>query len=122
MIAATGNAMPVLVSHADTATLGDFIDAGATHFLTSPHGEGELLQALRCAERHAERVAGNRADVVRAAPLGWPAQPGSKRTEPTAALASLIGHDGALAWRTALAMPAPAARRTEQGCVGHEGV
>src|SRR3546814_9223708 len=88
MIAATGNAMPVLVSHADTATLGDFIDAGATHFLTSPHGEGELLQALRCAERHAERVAGNRADVVRAAPLGWHAQPRSE--EHTSELQSLM--------------------------------
>src|SRR3546814_17089386 len=93
MIAATGNAMLVLVSHADTATLGDFIDAGATHFLTSPHGEGELLQALRCAERHAERVAGKRADVVRAAQLGWQAQPGRQRIEPTAAVASLIGDE-----------------------------
>ncbi|WP_425454900.1 putative bifunctional diguanylate cyclase/phosphodiesterase [Hephaestia caeni] len=110
MIAATGNAMLVLVSHTDVAALGDFIEAGATHFLTSPHGEGELLQALRCAERHAERVAGNRADVVRAAPLGWHAQPGSKRIEPTAALASLIGNGGALAWRTALAMLAPGER------------
>src|SRR3546814_11780627 len=58
MIAATGNAMPVLVSHADTATLGDFLDACATHFLTSPPGVGSLLQALICAQLHALRVAG----------------------------------------------------------------
>src|SRR3546814_19362891 len=110
MIAATGNAMLVLVSHADTATLGDFIDAGATHFLTSPHGEGELLQALSGAERHAERVAGTRADVVRADPLGWNAQPGSKRIEPTAALASQIWNAGAVGGRTAREKRAPAAR------------
>ncbi|HVI97825.1 MAG TPA: GGDEF domain-containing phosphodiesterase [Sphingomonas sp.] len=111
MIAATGNAMLVLVSRTDTAALGDFVDAGATHFLASPHGEGELLQALRCAERHVERVAGSRAGVARAAPLGWRVQAGGATIEPTPALAALIGSGRAIGPRAALAMLAPGERR-----------
>ncbi|MCM8732131.1 EAL domain-containing protein [Hephaestia sp. GCM10023244] len=111
MIAATGNAMLVLVAQTDTAALGEFIDAGATHFLASPHGEDALLQALRCAERHAERVAGSGAGGPRAAPLGWRILPGSTRIEPTPALASLIGSGGAIGWRAALAMLLPGERQ-----------
>jgi len=57
-VAAQGGAMLVLLSRGDSAALADFHDAGATHFLMSPHGEAEFLQALRFAARHAERLGG----------------------------------------------------------------
>nr|WP_254447450.1 GGDEF domain-containing phosphodiesterase [Sphingomonas sp. ID1715] len=48
----------VLLSRNDVARLGDVFAAGATHYLASPFNEAELLQALRFAARHAERLGG----------------------------------------------------------------
>ena len=50
-------ALLVLVSRDDVGSLQAFYDAGATHFLVSPFTEFELVQALRFAWRHAERLA-----------------------------------------------------------------
>ncbi|MDB5703513.1 MAG: diguanylate cyclase [Sphingomonas bacterium] len=70
-IAANGGALLVLVSRGDVAAIGQFFDAGATHFLASPFGESEFLQALRYAARHAERMAGEWRASGPAEPLGW---------------------------------------------------
>jgi diguanylate cyclase len=63
-IATNGAAMLVLVSRGDVGALADFHDAGATHFLVSPHSEAEFLQALRYALRHAERLTGRTAVLL----------------------------------------------------------
>jgi diguanylate cyclase (GGDEF)-like protein len=55
-VEANAAAMLVLLSRNDGARLNDVFAAGATHFLASPFGEAELLQALRFAARHAQRV------------------------------------------------------------------
>jgi len=100
MIAATGNAMLVLVE--TEAEIADFYDAGATHFLVAP-GETELLQTLRFAERHVRRVAGSRGPrVAGAAPLGWRALPGVRSIELLPAVAALLGSAPTIGWRTAL--------------------
>jgi len=52
----------VLVSRGDVEAIGEFFDAGATQFLASPASEGELVQALRFAGRHAARAAGGTID------------------------------------------------------------
>ncbi len=53
---ANGAALLVLLSKTDIERIEAFFEAGATHFLASPFGESELVQALRFAERHADRV------------------------------------------------------------------
>lgn len=55
-VEANAAALLVLLSRNDVARLDDVFAAGATHFLASPFGAGELLQALRFAARHAQRV------------------------------------------------------------------
>lgn len=55
-VEANAAAMLVLLSRNDVTRLNDVFAAGATHFLASPFGEPELLQALRFAARHAQRV------------------------------------------------------------------
>ncbi len=70
-IASNGGALIVLVSRGDVGALGAFFDAGATHFLASPFGDTEFLQALRYAARHAERMAGEWRASGPAEPLGW---------------------------------------------------
>ena len=72
VIAANGGALLVLVSRGDVPEVGTFFDAGATHFLSSPHSEDEFIQALRFAARHAERMAGDWRTAQRSTdPLGW---------------------------------------------------
>jgi diguanylate cyclase (GGDEF)-like protein len=107
MIAATGNAMLVLLD--EPGAIGDFYDAGATHFLTAP-AEAELLQALRFAERHVRRVAVTRGPRS-AALLGWRADPAQGAIELTPALATLLGCEAMIGPRAALGMIAPAERR-----------
>jgi diguanylate cyclase (GGDEF)-like protein len=51
-------ALLVLLSKADAAGLDEMFGLGATHFLVAPFSDGELLQALRYAGRHAERLGG----------------------------------------------------------------
>lgn len=85
---ATGAALVAMVSRGDIGRVGAFYDAGATHFLASPIGEIELQQALRFAERLAERLGHLReAAEPPAEPLGWRFDPGSGAVRLTPALA-----------------------------------
>ena len=61
-VATNGAALLVLVSRGDVEAIGEFFDAGATQFLASPASEGELVQALRFAGRHAARASGGAID------------------------------------------------------------
>lgn len=54
---ANAAALFILLSRGDVERLDECHAAGATHYLASPFGEAELGQALRFAERHAERLA-----------------------------------------------------------------
>ncbi len=95
VIAANGGALLVLVSRGDVAEIGTFFDAGATHFLSSPHSEQEFIQSLRFASRHAERMAGDwRRTVIAEEPLGWRYHRRLRQLSLTPALAELIDHDG----------------------------
>ena len=70
-------ALLMLLSRNDVAMLDEVFLAGATHYLASPFGDAEFTQALRFAERHAERLTGGSSgslDRARAAVsemLGW---------------------------------------------------
>ncbi|MBX3594567.1 bifunctional diguanylate cyclase/phosphodiesterase [Sphingomonas sp.] len=89
---AAGGALLALVSRGDAARLGEFHDAGATHFLASPMREVEFVQALRFAERHARRVGGEApATAGGADPLGWRYDPARDSIQVTPALAALLG-------------------------------
>lgn len=92
-IEANGGALLVLVSRGDIGLLGDFHDAGATHFLASPSSETEFLQMLRFAARYAERMAGEWREVARKRELGWRYDPvpGAARLAP--ALADMLDLD-----------------------------
>lgn len=86
-------ALLVMVSRGDAGALAALLDAGATHFLVSPHGEAEFVESLRYAERHVDRLtargpSGAPADGS-AAPLGWRID-GRRRVKLTAALAELL--------------------------------
>jgi diguanylate cyclase (GGDEF)-like protein len=58
--------------------------AGATHYLASPFNEAELLQALRFAARHAERLGGatGRTVIDPAEQLGWTYEKGELAMTP----------------------------------------
>ncbi|MBX9797109.1 MAG: bifunctional diguanylate cyclase/phosphodiesterase [Sphingomonas sp.] len=86
--AARGAALLVLVSRGDTGSVAAFHDAGATHFLSSPHSEVEFVQALRFAARHAERLAAPMRESEPAQPLGWRLE--GRRLVLTPALAALL--------------------------------
>ena len=92
-VAANGGALLVLVSRGDTIAIGDFYDAGATHFLASPFGDSEFLQALRYAARHAERMAGDWRASGPAEPLGWRLEVATRALLLTPALARLLDID-----------------------------
>lgn len=79
-------AMLVCVSKTDLSRLGALYDAGATHFLASPFGEEELLQALRFAARGAEPrgVSGGARDLI-----GWRWDPERRRVQLSPLLARL---------------------------------
>jgi diguanylate cyclase (GGDEF)-like protein len=49
-------ALMILIADADRGALADIFAAGATHYLAEPFNDAELVQALRLAERHAERA------------------------------------------------------------------
>lgn len=73
-VEANAAAMLVLLSRNDIARLGDVFAAGATHYLASPFGEQELLQALRFASRHAQRLGGgsfSRAALQQSDSMSW---------------------------------------------------
>jgi diguanylate cyclase (GGDEF)-like protein len=96
-VEANAAAMLVLVSRNDGAALEQFLSEGATHFLASPFGEAELVQAVHFAHRHAERVAGPASHARRSERLAaarresWRWQPGSSTVELSPALARKAG-------------------------------
>ena len=97
VIAANGAALLVLLSRGDVAEVGTFFDAGATHFLSSPHSENEFVQALRFAARHAERLAGDwRRGGIAEEPLGWRYCRSPATLTMTPALAALTGEAATL--------------------------
>jgi diguanylate cyclase (GGDEF)-like protein len=92
-------ALLVLLSRGDSDALDSLYAAGATHFLVSPFSDGQFLQALQYAYRHAERVGGRR-PLRRGEPEGrkgkagtasWRWQPGSQTVELSPALARKAG-------------------------------
>ncbi|TPG15248.1 bifunctional diguanylate cyclase/phosphodiesterase [Sphingomonas koreensis] len=96
VVTVNGGALLALVSATDVAALGEFYDAGATHFLVGPHDPAAFVQALRFAARHVERLAGGwRATEASDKRLGWRWQPGHG-VEPSPVLARLAGVDGPL--------------------------
>lgn len=89
-------ALLVLLSRTDEGALDQFHRLGATHFLVSPFGEGQLVQALRFAHRHAERVGGafrpgRRAVEEPGEGASWRWRPGSRTVELSPALARKAG-------------------------------
>lgn len=101
-VEANGGAMIVLVSRGETATIAALYDAGATHFLASPFNDAELLQALRFAARHAERMAREWQAGPTFAPLGWRYERAAATVALTPALATLLGTDENPSIRTLL--------------------
>ncbi|WP_299327803.1 EAL domain-containing protein [Parasphingopyxis sp.] len=57
-VEANAAALVVLISKTDIAQVDAVFAAGATHYLASPFGEQELVQALRFADRFTERLGG----------------------------------------------------------------
>lgn len=93
-VAARGGSMLVLVSHGDIGQIGTFLDAGATHFLASPHVEEEFVQALRFAARGAERAGGDwHRRPAAVATLGWRYMQSDRRLQLTPSLAALLDVD-----------------------------
>ncbi len=92
-VEANGGAMLALVSRGETATIAALFDAGATHFLASPFSDAELLQALRFAARHAERMAREWQAGPAFAPLGWRYDLASRVLILTPGLSALLGID-----------------------------
>ncbi len=95
-VEANAAALVVLLSRIDEHALDELRQEGATHFLVSPFGEQQVLQALLYAKRHAERVGGSfrigrRAleDAPDAASWRW--EPGSRTVELSPALARQAG-------------------------------
>ncbi|MBV8687864.1 MAG: EAL domain-containing protein [Alphaproteobacteria bacterium] len=89
-------ALLVLLSRTDEAALDGLHAAGATHFLVSPFSEQQLLQTLRFAHRHAERVGGGRPwrksdGEGREPEASWRWEKGSPTVELSPALARRAG-------------------------------
>lgn len=103
VIAANGGALLVLVSRGDVAEVGTLHDAGATHFLSSPHSEDEFIQALRFAARHAARMAGDwRPSREAFDALGWRYDQTHATLRLTAGLADVLGLGESTSARTML--------------------
>ncbi len=74
-VAAVGGALVALLSKNDVGRLDGFFDAGATQFVVSPVGAGELVQAARFALKQAQRLGSD----VRQGPGGGETLAGSLR-------------------------------------------
>ena len=93
-VEANGAAMLLLLSDADSSELAGFFDEGVTHFLKAPFDEEELIQAIRFAARHAQRVSGDRnlpRPIEGDAPVSWRWRRGSRSIELSPALARKAG-------------------------------
>lgn len=106
-VEANAAALLVLISKTDTDRIDAVLAAGATHYLASPFGEQELVQALRFADRYTVRVGGRLHQAVQGVPnvgadLGWSYDPTNGQVKLTAALHAhldLSGEPGdSLSW------------------------
>ena len=98
-VEANAAALLVLISKTDTDRIDAVLAAGATHYLASPFGEQELVQALRFADRYTVRVGGRLHQAVQDVPnagadLGWSYDPTNGQVKLTAALHAHLGADG----------------------------
>jgi len=113
VVARQGGALIALVSKSDIGRISEIYAAGATHFLSSPFGEIEFVQALRFAARHAERMGGEAPTAsAPAEPLGWRYDPRRGTLQLTPALARLADLPEGPQARAALRRLDPADRRT----------
>ncbi|WP_231639274.1 putative bifunctional diguanylate cyclase/phosphodiesterase [Sphingomonas profundi] len=100
VVEANAAALLVLLDRHDLTRLERLHAAGATHFLMSPFGEIEFVQALRFAARHAERLAGGRRSLRDRAALidgeaeGWRWLPGEPHLRVAPPLARRLGLSG----------------------------
>lgn len=102
-VASRGASMLALVSHGDIDAIATFMDAGATHFLASPHTEAEFVQALRYAARGAERLGGDWSRrATPAATLGWRYRIADRRLRLTPSLIALLDLEEPVSARVAL--------------------
>lgn len=94
-VEANGAALLLLLAQEDVGELASFFEDGATHFLLDPFREDELIQSLRFAARHAQRVGGAERHLPRAGEeataISWRWQPGSPTVELSPALARKAG-------------------------------
>ena len=98
-VEANAAALLVLISKTDTDRIDEVLAAGATHYLASPFGEQELIQALRFADRYTVRVGGRLHQAVQDVPnvgadLGWSYDQAKGLVEPSAALHMHLGLPG----------------------------
>ncbi|MFD1612062.1 putative bifunctional diguanylate cyclase/phosphodiesterase [Sphingomonas tabacisoli] len=83
---ANAAALVALLSRNDVPRLGEVYAAGATHYLASPFGESELLQALRFAARHTQRLGGgaiSRPALRQAEAMSWSFDAGGLTLSPS---------------------------------------
>ncbi|MBW4329431.1 GGDEF domain-containing phosphodiesterase [Stakelama sp. CBK3Z-3] len=108
-----GGALIILVSRNMVGSLGAFLSAGATHFLTSPISQSELVHGIRFAEAHCRRsmpgVAQARQDERASGLLQW-RWDGGATLMLSPALAAALDCDRTLPVREALRMVAVAER------------
>ncbi|WP_255454869.1 bifunctional diguanylate cyclase/phosphodiesterase [Parasphingopyxis sp. CP4] len=98
-VEANAAALLVLISKTDTDRIDSVLAAGATHYLASPFGEQELVQALRFADRYTVRVGGRFHQAAQRAPsmgaeLGWRYDRTTGLVTPTPALHAHLGLPG----------------------------
>jgi diguanylate cyclase (GGDEF)-like protein len=106
-VEANAAALLVLVSKTDVARVDEVLAAGATHYLASPFGDQELVQALRFADRYTVRVGGRyQHGSTRAAPdtvkMTWQLDRETGQVALDPPLADLLdladADDGAIPW------------------------
>ncbi len=98
-VEANAAALLVLISKTDTDRIDSVLAAGATHYLASPFGEQELVQALRFADRYTVRVGGRFHPAAQpassaGAELVWHYDRTTGLVEPSAALHGHLGLNG----------------------------
>ena len=103
-VQANGAALLFLIGKREASAVAAAFEAGATHYLAMPFAEGEFAQALRFAQRHAERLAGGhraaagRARLVESEAMVWrwsPEHPARLAFSPALAQASGLAEEPA---------------------------
>ncbi|MGP1353351.1 MAG: putative bifunctional diguanylate cyclase/phosphodiesterase [Parasphingopyxis sp.] len=95
-VEANAAALVVLISKTDIGRVDSVFAAGATHYLASPFGEQELIQALRFADRFTVRLGGRfrqagHSPGAGTETLGWRFDRTADRVELDPALSHLLG-------------------------------